>query len=284
MKTRSSVRVVCQRRLSSGGRREMSGAASFPPTSERTRSMLITANYAKFWLIIREPGDGSQELDWGAWKPPVNVCGDDTGCGRFPQTWADCHELHSSTNTNLTHLYIYTHTYKSGIGTYCTSTSTVLDPGVCTDTQYWYWLRCIPGLFPLCASRSLESLSVKCPKRLSGDGEGNSSGHLLHNTPQQHLKAWGSRRRLWSWKSPQEDECVDICRRRCSVSPHCICCCEHFSRPSRPSALLKDCFWSRIIKKHQGMPSVSQVVHFPVNAAVGPEYNSILRRLQPLTY
>lgn len=74
MKTRSSVRVVCQRRLSRGGRKEMSGAASFSPTSERTRSMLITANYAKFWLIIREPGDGRQELDWGAWKPPVNVC------------------------------------------------------------------------------------------------------------------------------------------------------------------------------------------------------------------
>lgn len=88
MKTRSSVHVVCQRRLSSGGRREMSGAASFPPTSERTRSMLITANYAKFWLIIGELGDGSRELNRGAWKPPVcwRRC-----CGRFSRTWADCH-------------------------------------------------------------------------------------------------------------------------------------------------------------------------------------------------
>lgn len=56
------------------------------------------------------------------------------------------------------------------------------------------------------------------------------------------------------------------------------------SAAASPSALLKDCFWSRMIKKHKGMPSVSQVVHFPANAAVGLKYNSILRRLQPLTY
>lgn len=79
MKTRSSIRVVCQRRLSNGGS-GWSGTAYFLPLmSERTRSMLITANYAKFWLIIGESGDDSWKLNRADEEPNAR--------GRRFRTW-----------------------------------------------------------------------------------------------------------------------------------------------------------------------------------------------------
>lgn len=209
----------------------------------------------------------------GSWtEVPENLpwmfAGHNTGCGCFSRRWA--------TKTNLTKLSMYNWYWCCGIGTYFTSTITILDPDVCTDTRDCYLAFGASPVyfffFFLCHVSGVTFRKVS--QKVEREWGGETLRDICSNTPQKHLQAWGSRRRLWSWKSPREEECVDICR--CSVSLHCICCCEHFPRPSRPSALFKDYCWSRMKKKHQGMPHVSQVVHFPVNSAVGLEYNSIL--------
>lgn len=132
---------------------------------------------------------------------------------------------------------------------------------------------CFCFSFPFCA-KSRESLYTKCLKRLSGDGEGSSSGHLLEYPTETFQGLRESLQFVAVKVTAGGRTCRHMRLPLLRLSALCLLLLQ-FSCPSRPSTLLKDNFWQRIKNKLLSPPYVSQVFHFHLAINIAMDLNLI---------